>query len=464
MAEAKIAKRNLDMTSGNPYKLLLQFAIPLFVGNLFQQLYNTVDSIVVGRFVGTQALAAVGTAFPFMTALMSLYIGIGVATTVMIAQRFGAKDFEGASRVTTTVYRVLYSIIPLALFGYLSARPLLTLLNVPDDGTLDMAVTYIQIIMVGSIGTIGYNINTGIMQGLGDSVTPVRLLILSTFINIVLDLIFVIPMGMGVGGAALATVIAQMFSWLLGVRHINKQYDYIRIKPTKLPFYPSVLKEAMRMGLPMALQNVLFSVGIMVLYSLVNSYGSDFMAGFTGANKIDTFVFLPLQSIANALTAFTGQNVGARKLERVKKGLHSGLILTLSISSLTALILVPFSSYAMKLFNTEPAVVEAGVAYLHRVLPSFPLLAVLFVFNAALRGVGRAFVPMLSSLFGLWVARVPAAYWLASNFGRDSLYYSYAIGWIIGCAISIVYFYFGDWHSKLANDFVVEQEEEKALV
>lgn len=459
MAELKTVKQGLDMTTGSPYGLLLKFSIPLFVGNLFQQLYNTVDSIIVGRFVGTKALAAVGTGFPFMMAMLSIYIGIGIATTVMISQRFGAKNFAAASKVATTVYRVLFSVIPLAIIGFLASGPVLKVLNVPDDGTLSMATIYMQTIMVGSIGMIGFNINAGIMQGLGDSITPVRLLGLSTFLNIVLDIIFVVPMQLGVFGAALATIISQFISWVLGIRHINRTYDYINLKINDLPFEMDLFKEAMRLGLPMAIQNVLFSVGVMVLYSLVNSFGSAFMAGFTGANKIDAFVFMPLQSVANAMTAYTGQNVGARSMDRVRNGLHAGLVLTIVVSMVTAVILYPLADYAMRLFNTDPPVVATGVAYLHRVLPFFPLLATLFVYNSVLRGIGVVLVPMLSSVVGLWLARIPSAYWLANNFGKDNLFFAYAIGWVLGCIISITYFYYGSWERKVFDRFQAEDSK-----
>ena len=317
-----------DMTTGNPYKLILLFSIPLLIGNIFQQMYNMVDSIVVGNIVGEKALAAVGTAFPIVFMTSSLFMGIGVGATIMISQYYGAQDMENIQNTVDTIYTAtMVGIIPVAILAAFLSEPVLRLMQVPDDGTLQMAKTYLIVIFVGILGGLGYNINAGVLQGLGDSRTSVFFLLIAMVINIVLDLVFVL-VGMGVFGVAFATIIAQLASWLFGIRYINKHYSFIHIRPFSLRLYKPLFWQVVRLGVPSGLQQALFSMGIMVMQSLVNGYGSSFMAGFNGANKIDTFAFMPIQSFTTAITTYVGQNIGAGRVDRVKQGTRAGLILS----------------------------------------------------------------------------------------------------------------------------------------
>ena len=326
---------SIDMTSGSPYRLIISFTLPMLLGNIFQQLYNMVDSIVVGNVIGDQALAAVGTGFPIIYMLSSLFMGIGTGATVMISQYYGARDLEKVDHTINTIYMaLLVGVVPLTLIGVFLSEPLLRLMQVPDDGTLEMAKTYMIIIFIGVIGNLGFNINAGILQGFGDSRTSLLFLMIATVMNIVLDLAFTIPIPMGVAGVALATIIAQIASWLFGVFYINRRYDFIRIRPRRSNFRKTLFVQAMRLGIPSGIQQALFSIGIMFMQSLVNSYGSTFMAGFNGANKIDTFAFLPVQSLSNALTTYTGQNIGAGNQHRVKEGLKASVIMSVVCLSL----------------------------------------------------------------------------------------------------------------------------------
>lgn len=437
----------MDMTRGNSYSLLLRFSLPLLLGNLFQQLYNTVDSMVVGNMVGKTALAAVGAGFPFLMAMVSFFMGLGIASTVLISQAFGARDLEGINKIMNTIYLISGVIIlPLTFVGILFARPVLQLMNVADDGRLELAVPYLCILFGGIFATMGYNLNAGCLQGLGDSVTSLKILILSTIINIVLDVAFVL-FGWGVVGVALATVLAQMISWIMGLIYINSHYEFMHINLLKLSFDRSIFKKSLRLGLPSALQGVLFSLGSMALYSLVNSYGRDFMAGFTGANKIDTLIFFPAQSFSSATTTFTGQNIGARRLDRVRQGLISSLVISVGCSVAVPLLLYIIAPWAMRLFSPDPAVIASGVVYLRTVLPFYPALSTLFTFNGLLRGVGFMHVPLLATMVSMLIARVPSAYLLAATFGRDSIFYSYGIGWIAGSVLVVFYYFFGKWRS-----------------
>lgn len=450
----------IDMTTGNSYSLLLRFSLPLLLGNIFQQLYNTVDSMVVGNMVGKTALAAVGAGFPFLMAMVSFFMGMGIASTVLISQAFGARDFARINRIMNTIYVMFaVAVLPLTLVGVFFARPVLQLMNVADDGTLQLAVPYICILFGGIFATMGYNLNSGCLQGLGDSITSLKLLILSTVINIVLDVAFVL-FGWGVVGVALATVLAQTISWIMGLVYINTHYDFMNIHLLKLSFDRDIFQKTIRLGLPSALQGMLFSLGSMVLYSLVNSFGQDFMAGFTGANKIDTLAFFPAQSFSSATTTFTGQNVGAKKLERVREGLRSSLVISCGSSLVIPLILYIIAPWTMRLFSPDPAVIASGVVYLRTVLPFYWALSMLFTVNGLLRGVGFMHVPLLATVVSMIVVRVPSAYILAATFGRDSIFYSYGIGWIAGSVLVVLYYFFGNW-----RNVVLERmgEGEKAL-
>ncbi|MEG2597094.1 MAG: MATE family efflux transporter, partial [Oscillospiraceae bacterium] len=317
-----------------------------------------------------------------------------------------------------------------------------------DDGTLEMAKIYMIIIFIGMIGNLGFNINAGILQGLGDSKTSLLFLAIATIINIVLDLIFAIPLQMGVLGVALATIIAQISSWLFGIFFINKHYDFIHIKLHRFFFNKKLFLQAMKLGIPSGIQQALFSVGIMMMQSLVNSYGSSFMAGFNGANKIDTFAFMPIQSFATAITTYTGQNVGAGNYGRVKQGVKAGMTLSIGCSIIVGLILYPLSDFFMQMFSKKPEVIHAGVSYLHCVLPLYSLLAVVFILNSTMRGAGETIVPMISSFIALWIARIPVAYFIAAHWGKEVIFFSYGFGWSLGILISGIYFCTGKWKKK----------------
>ena len=447
--EKKREGGSMDMTEGSPYRLIFLFSIPLLIGNILQQLYNMVDSIIVGNIVGAKALAAVGTGFPVIFMLSSLFMGIGTGATIMVSQYFGAKDYEKLQNTVSTIYKaMLIGIVPLSVIGVVLSRPLLILMQVPDDGTLEMATTYMIVVFIGMIGMMGYNVNAGILQGLGDSRTSLIFLAIATVINIVLDLLFTAGIRMGVFGVALATIIAQIISWLFGVFYIQKKYSIIKINFRHLKFDRVLFKQALKLGIPSGIQQMCFSIGIMVMQALVNSYGSTFMAGFNGANKIDSFAFMPVQSFSIAVTTYTGQNIGAHRLDRVKHGTRAALVLSVVTCLVIGGILYPLSAWFMRMFSQDADVIESGVWYLQSVLPFYVLLAAGFIYSSTLRGAGEMMVPLISSLIGLWIVRVPAAYLLAYFFGKEYIYYSYGIGWVFGFIIPWVAYMRGKWKDK----------------
>lgn len=437
----------MNMTEGTPWKLILRFSLPLLLGNFLQQLYNVVDSIIVGQYIGPSALAAVGTAFPVIFLLISMFIGFGIGSTIIISQYFGAGNRESVKRTIDTIYISLFAFaIPLTLIGTFLARPLLVLMNTPIE-VLDQSTAYMQIIFIGTIGMFGFNINSGILQGLGDSKSPLIYLGMSTAMNIVLDFVFVAILQWGVAGAAWATIISQFFAFGFGIWHINRKQNYFRISVHKLKFDKAIFKDSVKLGLPAGLQNVTFSMGIMVLQGLINSYQYVFMAGYNAANKIDAIAFMPMMTFSTAITTYVGQNIGAGRMDRVKKGLKA----TLALSSLVCIIICPLilllSDPLLRLFTNDVGVIQAGMAYLFRVVPYYLILSVMFVVTGALRGAGESMIPLVAAVVSLWLARLPLAYLLAET-GRDNLFYSFPLGWVVGLVIVGTYYMTGRWKNK----------------
>ena len=305
-----------------------------------------------------------------------------------------------------------------------------------------------MVVLGGIIGSLGYNLNAGILQGLGDSKTPLIFLAVACGINVALDLLFVLAFHWDVFGVALATIIAQFSSWVFGIFFINRKYPFIHIRFFQMKLDRRLLRQVVRLGIPSAIQECQFSVGILIMQALINGFGNSFAAGFGAANKIDTFAFMPIQSFSTATTTYVGQNIGAERLDRVQKGARRALALgTLVCIAITAVV-IPLRRPLLMLFNTEPDVVAAGEAYLLRVLTMMFILAMMFIFNAVLRGAGATTVPMVSSILSLWVVRVPAAYLLAHFLGPEELYWAYPIGWAVGLAISAAAYLRGRWRGK----------------
>lgn len=308
-------KRNghgaMDMTQGSPTRLIVLFSLPLLAGNVLQQLYNMVDSVVVGNYVGSSALTAVGAGFSIMFLISSLFLGFSMGATIMIAQYVGAGDQGAVGRTVDTIYSaLLVTIVPLTLLGVLASGPLLTLIRVPQEA-YEQARTYCMVVLGGIVGTLGYNMNSGIMRGLGDSRTPLIFLFIACVINIVLDLVFVLVFSWGVFGVALATILAQICSWVFGIFYINRKYPFLHIRLFRMRLDRRLLGQVIRLGIPSAIQECQFAVGILIMQALINGFGNDFAAGFTAANKIDTFAFMPIESFSIAATTYVGQNMGA---------------------------------------------------------------------------------------------------------------------------------------------------------
>ncbi len=434
-----------DMTAGSPAKHIIAFSLPLMVGSLFQLLYNTVDSWVVGQYVGDGALAAVGVGFPVVTMLASLFIGLSNGGTVVIAQFFGAGNTEQVRGAIDTMYTAFTAAaVPLTLAAVLLVKPLLFLLRV-EASAYEEAWVYLTVLCAGLIGSIGYNLNAGILGGLGNSRTTLLFLAAASGMNIALDLILVIVCGLGVLGVALGTIVSQAFSWLFGIFYINRRYPEFSIQPFRRGFDRKLFREIMRIGLPAGIQMSLVAVGIMSVVSKAGSYSKEFTAGYNVGNKLDQLAFLPVQSLTSAITAFVGQNIGAKRLDRVREGVRVTLLAAALWSLLIMALLMPFAPALVGCFSDTPAVIHAGTVYLRSIMPFYVLFAVFFCLNGAMRGAGDSVFPMVNVVFSLILLRVPAVYLLANVFGPDYMYYGFGAGWVLGFALSSGWYLSGRW-------------------
>lgn len=441
----KLITAPTDMTQGKPLGLLLRFSIPLLIGNIFQQLYNIVDSLVAGNYLSTQALAAVGIGNYPMRVLLALFIGLGTGATIRISHYVGAASLDNVRRVLRTANGMMLIVaLPLTLLGVLITRPILTLMNTPAD-TMQDAATYLSIFFLGVLPLLGYNLNAGILRGLGDSRSSVLFLIIATIINVILDLVFVLVFGWGVAGVAIATLIAMGAAWILSHLFIRRHYPQYAAPLFPVQIDKESFRDIVRLGLPIGLNDALFALGHMILSSLVNSHGSAFAAGYSVGGKVDAISFMPLTSFAAATTTFVGQNVGAGEHQRVRQGARTAVLLSVSWSIIGAVIMLTFGHQLVGLFDSNPEVIQFGYAYIVRLEPLMWIYAIMFTLNAVMNGAGEVRVPMIANMVLFWLARLPAAYLLSALRPPADMMFCYPIGWLAGLLITGPYFLTGRW-------------------
>lgn len=438
-----------DLTIGKESNQIFFFALPMLLGNVFQQLYNIVDSIIVGHFIGKEALAAVGASFPIIFIMISLIIGVSNGFTIIIAQYFGAKDINNVVKAIDTMNIVLFvASLILSVVGIFSIDSLFTLLQLPLD-VFPMAKQYLQIYLSALVVFFGYNGLSAILRGLGDSKTPLYFLILSTLLNIGLDLLFILVFKWGISGAAYATVISQTIAFLALAFYLHKTHDIIKISISKLTFDKKLFKTSLKIGLPSGLQHTFVSLGMMAVLGIVNGFGTTVLAAYSVAIRIDSLASIPAMNFSMALSTFVGQNIGANKMHRVKKGLLSTLLMTSTISIIVSLVVVFFGENLMAMFTTDKEVINIGESYLVIVCSFYIIFSTMFIFQGALRGAGDTLIPMFITLFALWVIRIPLAYFLSNDYGYFGIWWSIPFAWFFGMTFSIIYFYKGNWKSKI---------------
>lgn len=436
-----------NMTEGSVAGHIFYFALPLLAGSFLQQLYNMVDSWVVGNYVGDAALAAVGVGFPVIFMFTSLFMGLANGGTVVIAQFYGAGKPDRVRDAVDTIYTAFaFSVVPITLIAVGLVKPLLWLLQVEESAYAE-AWLYLTVVCAGLIGTIGYNLNAGILGGLGNSQTTLLFLAVASVLNIILDLVLVLWAGLGVLGVALGTILSQAVSWLFGLFYINRRYPDIAIRPFCRRFDRQLFRQIMGIGLPAGIQMSLIAIGSIVVMSKINSFGKEFTAAYNVGSRLDQLAFLPVQSLSNAITAFVGQNIGAHRLDRARQGIRVTVISSV-LWSAVMLTLIPLGPTLMRFFSDTPAVVEAGAVYLKCIMPFYVLFSVMFSLNNAMRGAGESVFPMVNVILSLILLRVPAVYYLADRFGPDYMYYGIGIGWVLGFVLSVVYYASGRWKRR----------------
>ncbi len=437
-----------DLTIGHEGKQIFVFALPMLLGNVFQQLYNIVDTIIIGQYIGKDALAAAGASFPVIFVLVSLVIGITIGTNIIIAQYYGAKDIKNVKKaIDTTFIFLFFASLILTILGLTLSEYVFRLISLPED-LIPMAMQYFNVYAAGLIFMFMYNATSAVLRGLGDSMTPLYFLIISTILNIIFDLVFVLVFNWGVSGVAFATVLAQAISFFMAIVYLNRTHKVINFHLSGLTFDRGIFAKSIKIGVPSGLQHTFVALGMMALISIVNAFGTATIAAYTIAVRIDSFAAMPAMNLSRALSTFVGQNIGAGKIPRVRKGLIYTLIMTSIISIMVTLAAYLFGSEIMGIFTSDKEVIGIGHTYLIIVSSFYLVFSAMFVTNGVLRGAGDTLASMFITLLSLWVLRIPLSYLLSESYGATGIWWGIPIAWIFGLIASLLYYRSGRWKSK----------------
>lgn len=446
----------VDMTVGKPWEDIVIFTVPMLIGNIAQQLYNTVDSVVVGQFVGDNALAAVGSAGPILNLLIVLFVGISVGAGIMVSQYLGARNREALSMTIGTCI-VLTGIASLLVmvFATVAVRPMLELLNTPES-IIGWCTSYLRILFIGVAGCAYYNILSGILRGLGDSMSALLYLLVASGLNIVLDLFFVVKMDMGVSGVALATAIAQGVSALLCLLRLTKLKDLFELKWKYVRLFKSHVKNIIRLGVPSGLTQAIMSMSMLVVQSLTNSFGEIFIAANVIVMRVDGFAMMPNFSFGTAMTTYAGQNVGAGKYDRVVKGARQGTAIAVGTAAVIVVLILAFGKQLMQIFTDTPELVSLSMNMMRILAVGYIAVAVTQTLSGVMRGAGDTMTPMWISMVSTVLIRVPLAYGLVyltktpqlPQGARACLFVSLVISWVLGALITGIFYKRGKWRGK----------------
>jgi len=445
-----------DMTEGTPWKRIVEFSLPMLIGNIAQQFYNTADSIIVGKYVGDNALAAVGSASPILNLLLVLFVGIATGAGIMVAQYFGAKDRERLSHtIGVCISLTAIASLIIMVIGPLVTRPLLSFLNTPAS-IIDWCADYLVIYYVGIAGFAYYNILAGVLRGLGDSISALGFLLIATILNVFLDLWFVAGLGMGVPGVALATIIAQGISAVLCIiklARMNSTFDFNLKMLVPAKEYSMKL---IKLGLPSGFTQAIFSIAMIVVQSLTNSFGEMVIACNVIVMRVDGFAMMPNFTFGNAMTTYAGQNIGAKKMDRVDKGTKDGTMIAVGVSTVITILILIFGKYLMGVFTDTAELVDLSMHMMRILAVGYIAMAVTQSLSGVMRGAGDTMTPMWISLIATVILRVPVAYGIAYltrsaayPTGRpESTFISLLVSWTLGAIVTTVFFKRGKWRNK----------------
>lgn len=447
----------VDMTIGVPWKKIMLFTVPMLIGNIAQQLYNTVDSVVVGNYVGDNALAAVGSAGPILNLLIVLYVGISVGAGIMVSQYFGAKNREGLSyTIGNSVLLTLVAVIAVAVAGAFVTRPLLVLLKTPES-IIDWCASYLYILFIGGAGLAFYNILSGVLRGLGDSVSALIYLVVACVLNIGLDLLFVIQFNMGVSGVALATAIAQAVSAALCAIKLYRMKDLFDFKIDFMKWNKEYAMNIIRLGVPSGVTQAILSMSMIVVQSLTNSFGEMFIAANVIVMRVDGFAMMPNFSFGAAMTTYAGQNVGAGNFDRVKTGARQGTLLATGVSTLVTAVILLGGRHLMGIFTDTDELVILSMHLMQILAVGYIAMAVMQCLCGVMRGAGDTMTPMWISIVETVALRMPLAYVMCylsrtpalPNGKREYVMVSLLISWIAGTILSCIFYARGKWKNKV---------------
>lgn len=446
----------VDMTQGKPWEKIVAFTVPLVIGNIAQQLYNTVDSIVVGKYVGDNALAAVGSAGPILNLLLVLFIGISVGSSVMVSQYFGAKQREKLSAtIGSCITLTAIASLLIMLLAPFIIRPSLELLQTPDS-LIDWCTSYLRILFIGIAGVAFYNILSGILRGLGDSVSALIYLLVATILNIILDIWFVAGLKMGVAGVALATAIAQAVSAILCMWKLSRMREVFDLKPRYLKMHKVYAANIIRLGLPSGITQAIFSMAMVIVQSLTNSFGELFIAANVIVMRVDGFAMMPNFSFGTTMTTYAGQNVGASDYQRVQEGAKQGTFIAVGTSAVITLMILLFGKGLMGIFTSTGELVDLSMRMMCILAVGYIAMAVTQSLSGVMRGAGDTMTPMWISLITTVFIRVPLAYgisWLTVTpelpHGRsECVFISLLASWLLGAVITVLFYRRGKWKQK----------------
>ena len=441
-------KGNTDLTEGKVWKVIVRFALPLLVGNLLQQFYNITDSIIVGQFLGKEALAAVSASFFIYYFIISLVIGVGSGTTVVISQLFGAKQYQKVQLAFSSFFIfMLVGGIILSIAGIIFAEPVFRLTNTPEE-VIPQAVAYFRIYRGGTFLFVTFNSIISILRGVGESVRPMLFILITTVLNIAFDLLFILVFKWGIEGAARATVVSQGIGMCIALAYVNNTHPLLSIKKQDMLFDWKLFKESLKIGLPTSVQQCAIALGLIALLGIVNSFGTNTLTAYGAAGKIDTIITQAILTLSGALAAFCGQNIGAGRLDRVKKGVQFTMYTNIALGLLTFAAVYLFGNEMMRIFTKDIDVVAIGKEYLLIIGGFFIVHGALNVYNGALRGAGDTLFPMITSLVCLWLIRIPLAYYLSSWLGRNGIWWAIGISITIGLIVTFVYYKIGFWKRR----------------
>lgn len=433
------------ITEGVIWQQLLAFFFPILFGTFFQQLYNTADAIIVGQFLGKEALAAVGGGTgTAINLLIGFFTGLAAGATVIISQHYGAKNDEKVSAsIHTAIALALVGGLIISIVGYVFTKPMLELIGTPDD-VLPLAVSYMQIYFLGGIPVVMYNMGAGIFRAMGDSRSPFYFLIASCLTNIVLDLLFVGAFGMNVEGAAIATVISQVLSMILIFITLMRRKDSARLRIRKIAFDRTLLRQMLMIGFPAGIQSIMYTISNLIIQAAINQYGTDTAAAWAGWSKLDQIFWMFINAFSIAITTFVGQNFGAGKIDRARKG-----VLTVTIMAAASTLAIEagyflVGRYGLMLFITDSAVLEIGVSIMKYIVPWYITYIAIELLSGAIRGVGKSLIPTLISVFGICVLRIVWIYVSpAINPTLFGVLFSYPFSWVVTSLLFIIYYFKG---------------------